>query len=184
MRLKRYAEAEPFMTAADKLAPENIERIADMAQMYLSMKDPGKSVDSFRRLISLNPDKPDLKFTAIGDLFKHGFDDQARDLSATTTNPTEVVRHYNNKGVMSAKAGRFDEAIEGYKRAIALYPTFQGLYKIYFNMALAHIRSEQDGDFAQAMTSLETCLKLNKKYEAAVVLMEKLRNHTTRQRAV
>ena len=139
LRMGETQKARECFEAADKLAPNNIDRINDMAEMYLKLNLPEESVSKMKELIKLNPESPDLKFDMFSQLCDYGFDKQAIEFCRETTNPMEIVRHYNNHGVMLVKEGNLDKAIEEYKKALMFYPKYKENYRIYYNIGLAHI---------------------------------------------
>jgi tetratricopeptide (TPR) repeat protein len=167
MRLGKFEEAKPYLERADSLAPQNIERLNEIATLYLQTKHPEKSVGVFKELIKLNPESPDYKFDAFKMLYDAGFDEHAVDFGKETAKPMEIVRHYNNKGVMLSKAGNVSEALVEYKRAIQFYPKFKDNFRIYYNMALAHLTLKTPTDFAQAESYFKKALELDPTFDKA-----------------
>ena len=162
------------MEVADKIAPLNVERMNNLAMAYLAARQPDQCVHKMKQLIQFHPEDPAYKFGLFGQLVKAGFDEHAQSLCKETSNPREVVRHYNNYGVALAKSGKLDEAIEEYKKCILFYPTFKEVYRIYYNLALAHAQKRKKNDVDFAIDALEECLKLNPKFEKATKTKESL----------
>lgn len=167
LKLGRLEEARTVMEKADQLAPGQLERIAEMADMYLSMKKPTESVAKMRELVKLNPENPDMKFDMFSKLMEHGYDGHAVDFCRETTKPIEVVRHYNNKGVMHSKSGETDRAITAYQHALQFFPDFKENYRILFNLALAHNNKGTPEARAEAVEHLRRCLLLEPDFEKA-----------------
>lgn len=167
MKLGKFLQAKPFIEKADELAPQNIARINDLATLYLEMKEPGKSVERFKELVQLNPENPEYKFEAFKKLYDAGFNEHAISFGKDVAQPMEVVRHYNNKGVMLAKEGKLDEAIEEYTRALKYYPKFKENYRIYFNLALAHLQKKTPEDLQKAEDYLRKTLEMEPNFEKA-----------------
>jgi tetratricopeptide (TPR) repeat protein len=167
MKLGKFQEAKPFLEKADHLAPQNIDRLTELAAMYLQMKEPDKSVQRFRELIKLNPESPDYKFDVFKKLYDAGYDDQAIALGKEIAQPMEIVRHYNNKGVLLAKEGKLQEALKEYERALKFYPKFKDNYRIFYNMALAHMQLKSAEDLTKAATYLGKTLELDPSFEKA-----------------
>ncbi|MCX6124346.1 MAG: tetratricopeptide repeat protein, partial [Proteobacteria bacterium] len=138
MKLGKFKEARPFLERADQLAPTNLERMNQIAHMYLQVNEPEKSIAVFKQLIELNPESPDYKFEVFKKLYDAGYDEQAIGFGKEVAQPMEIVRHYNNKGVLLAKESKQDEALVEYERALGFFPKFKENYRIYYNMALAH----------------------------------------------
>lgn len=163
----RVEEALKCMELADQQAPNNIERMNEMAMAYLKVNNPDASVEKMRKLIEFHPEQPEYRFELFAELSKAGFDEHAQSLCAETCKPMEVVRHYNNMGVALAKSGDLDKAISEYKRSLAFYPHFKENYRIHYNIALALLSKRTRMDIESALKSLDECLKLNPKFEKA-----------------
>jgi tetratricopeptide (TPR) repeat protein len=167
MKLGNFAEAKPFLEKADQLAPQNIDRLNAMAAMYLQLKDPDKSVERFKELLKLNPEAPDYKFDVFKTLYDAGYDDHAVAFGKEVAQPMEIVRHYNNKGVLLAKEGKVAEALLEYQRSLKFYPKFKENFRIYYNMALAHIQLKTPDDLKKAEEYLKKTLELDPQFEKA-----------------
>ena len=174
LKLGKLGDARTFMEKADEMAPKNIDRLNAMAQMYLQMKDPDKSVGVFKQLIQLNPESPDYKFDVFKKLYDAGFDEQAVGFGKEIAKPMEIVRHYNNKGVLLAKDGKQSEALEEYARALKFFPKFKENYRIYYNMALAHVQRKTKEDYLKAEEFVKRALELDPTFEKAKVTLATL----------
>ena len=51
-----------------------------------------------------------MKCQVYQELFDGGFEEHARDLCKNTSTPLELIRHFNNKGVMLSKEKEFEAA--------------------------------------------------------------------------
>lgn len=176
LKLGQAEEALKFMEMADKAAPNNINRINDMAMAYLVAKKPDLSVEKMKQLIAFNPDLPDMKFEMFAKLQEFGYDDHAISLCKDTTSPIDVVRHYNNKGVALAKNNQVDDAILEYERALKYFPKFKENYRILYNIALAHIGYKNRAHFEIALDYLNRCLELDPKFDKALKTKELIEN--------
>ncbi len=182
LKLGKFKEAAEHMEKADSLAPGNIERVNQMAMMYLKMKDPNMSIKKMKDLVKLNPENPDLKFDMFAKLHEHGFDKEAQAFCKETTGPQEVVRHYNNKGVVLSKTGNVDAALIEYERALQYYPAYKENYRIYFNIALARLAQKTPEGLELAESALKKCLELNPGFEKAQKTMEAVQKNIERLR--
>jgi tetratricopeptide (TPR) repeat protein len=177
LKLGRFADAKIHLEKADQLAPQNLDRLNSMATMYLQMKDPDKAIVKFKELIKLNPESPDYKFDVFKQLYDHGFDDHAVSFGKEVAQPMEIVRHYNNKGVLLAKEGKLQEALLEYQRAIKFFPKFKDNFRIFYNMALAHLQLKTPDDLKKAEEYLKKTLELDPSFEkakASLANMQKL----------
>ncbi len=115
-------EAKKNFELADRIAPMNIERINNMAEMYLQLNEPDRSIEKMGQLLEVNPEKPDIKFSMYERLLKAGFEGHAQNFCKSTSTPKELVRHFNNKGVLFSKDSNFNESIKEYEKALHLFP--------------------------------------------------------------
>ncbi|NRA45346.1 MAG: tetratricopeptide repeat protein [Oligoflexales bacterium] len=160
-------EAQKCYEMADQAAPGNIERVNDMANLYLKLKMPEKSIGKFSELIKLNPENEDLKYDVYDKLSEAGYLEHAQDFCRQTSTPKELVRHFNNKGVLYSKAGEFPDAIDEYKKAVKLIPGSKELYRILYNMAIAHINLKTFEHLQEAHKLLNESLKMQPDYDKA-----------------
>ncbi len=167
MRLGRFDEAKIYMEKADALAPSNIARITEMAQMYIALKDGGAAVEKFKELIALNPECPDEKFEMFSKLFEGGLDSHAVQFGKESAKPMEIVRYYNNKGVMMSKHDDRQGALNEYNRAMQFFPQFKENYRILYNIALANIAEKSRAGYETARENLKKCLQLSPGFEKA-----------------
>jgi tetratricopeptide (TPR) repeat protein len=174
LRLGRNADAKACFVKADELAPQNIERLNELATAYLHLKDPDNAVRRFKNVLDLNPDKPDLKFEMFSKLYEHGYDDHAVNFGKQTAKPMEIVRHYNNKGVMLSKDGQVEQALTEYNRALRFFPQFKENYRIYFNIALAYLQMKKRESYVEAQKHLKKCLELSPEFDKAKRTLEQV----------
>ncbi len=172
LKLGKIQDALKIMEEADKEAPQNIDRINDMASAYLLAKNPDKAVEKMREMIHLHKDQTELKFEMFSKLYEHGFDDHAIHLCKETSDPREVVRHYNNLGVALAKGDQVDRAITEYERALRYFPKSKENYKIFFNLALSHITYKNSDHYLLARDYLKKSLELKGDFDKAQRTLE------------
>ena len=163
----KMAEAQKCYEKADQAAPKNLDRIHEMAHMYLELKLPEKSMEKFRDLIKLNPEKPDMKFDVYQTIADAGFLTHAQEICKQTSTPRELVRHFNNKGVLMSKQEKYVDAIDEYQKAVRLIPGHKELHRILYNMALAHINLKSREHIVSAHDLLHQCLELQPGFDKA-----------------
>lgn len=174
LKLGRNEEALKFMEMADKQAPQNIQRINEMAVAYLQTNNPDLSIEKMKEVIQYFPDQPEVKFDMFAKLQEFGFDQHAVSLCKDTSDPLEVLRHYNNKGVALSKAGNIDGAIMEYERALLFFPKYKENYRILYNIALAHLSYKTRSHYEIAMEYCNKCLELNRKFDKALKTREQI----------
>lgn len=175
LRQGRVDEALACMELADDKAPNNIERINNMALAYLMANDPDRAIGKMKQLIDFHPEDKEMKFDLFAQLYDHGFDEHAQALCRDAVKPMEVVRHYNNKGVALAKTGRTEQALEEYSRSLEFYPKFKENYRIHYNIALAHLSFQSREHYEKALEVIGRCLELNPRFEKAIRMKSLIR---------
>jgi tetratricopeptide (TPR) repeat protein len=160
-------QAKIYYEQADEIAPDNLDRLNDMASLYMALHEPEKTVEKYSRILELTPEQGDLKFDLYQKLFDGGFEQHARDLCKATSTPTELIRHFNNKGVLLSKEQNFSDAISEYQKAKNLIPQSKDLYRILYNMAIAHINLKTKDDITAAHNLLKEVLLLKPDYSKA-----------------
>ncbi|MEZ4744245.1 MAG: response regulator [Bdellovibrionota bacterium] len=167
MLLGNLDAAKKAFEVADKAAPMNIARLNDMASLYLELKEPENSVNTFRQILNLTPEDKEIKFDMYQRLMQAGFDKHAQDFCKETSTPIELIRHFNNKGVIYSKDNDYISAIDEYKKALDLIPQAKEIYRIKYNMAIAHINLKYVDHIMTAHELLQECLELNPEFEKA-----------------
>ena len=107
-----------------------------MADLYLQLREPEKAMEKMKESIDYSPDNPEIKFSMYEKLSQAGYERYARDFCEETSSAKEVIRYYNNKGVVLAKQKNHEEAISWYKNALQLIPGAKDIHKIYFHIIL------------------------------------------------
>jgi tetratricopeptide (TPR) repeat protein len=172
LKLGDLDNAKQAFEKADSLAPRNLKRVEAMSKLYLSTKEPDKSSDMMKQLIELNPDLADLRFDLFDDLDKAGFQEHAVKLCKDVkTSPKDVIRFYNNKGVLNSKAGEAEQALNNYYSAIMYYPSFKENHKVLYNIAIAEARKKTPEANEQSMKALKKCLELKPDFDKARELL-------------
>jgi tetratricopeptide (TPR) repeat protein len=174
-RLGRPEMASKHLEIADQLAPHNIGRLFNLASIYLRAKEPVKAAQKFRELVELSPEIPDLKFDAMKHILDAGFQKTATEFGQRFNPPADVMKHYNNKGVALSKAGKYVEALLEYENAIRLLPESKKNSMIYYNMALAHIKTDRPEKFRDAIACLSKSLLIDPFFEKAKIKLADLK---------
>ena len=165
-------EAQKSYEKADEAAPKNLDRLNEMAHMYLKLKLPEKSLEKFKDILDLNPENKEMKFDIYQTLVDSGFTNHAQDFCKQTSTPKELVRHFNNKGVMFSKKEEYVDAIDEYQKAVRLIPGHKELYRILYNQALAHINLKSMEHLQQAHELLLKSLELQPGFSKAKEKLE------------
>jgi len=183
MLLGDNAAAKKAFETADKIAPMNISRLNDMATLYLEMKEPENSINKFRQILDLTPENQEIKFDMYQRLMNAGYQEQAQKFCRETSTPIELIRHYNNKGVVFSKESDYVSAIDEYKKALKLIPKAKEIYRIKYNMAIAHINLKHYDHIVTAHGLLKECLELKPDYDKARKKLEITERHLEKKPA-
>ena len=183
LKLGRFEEAKEYYEKADSIAPKNIERITNMVDVYLALKDPQEAVQKQMDLLELHPEDPEMKFDLFKKLEDADFSDEAAAFCRKSSRPKEVVKYFNNKGVMMVKTEQFEEAISEYERALNYYPKNKENHLIYFNMALGFLKMKKSSHLKDAIKCLEGALEVRPDFEKAKSLLERVRGKYTKESA-
>ena len=174
LHLGRTEEAIEVMEKADNIAPKNMDRVTDMVDLYLRNQQPDDAVGKQKELLDMNPQDEEYKFGLFQQLETSGFGRHAAEFCRETTGPKEVVRYFNNKGVVLAKTNSPLKAVDEYQRALNYYPRNKDNHLIHFNIALAYMKSKDPENLKTAEKHLTKALEIKPDYEKAVSLMERL----------
>jgi tetratricopeptide (TPR) repeat protein len=181
MKLGKFQEAKEWLEKADKLAPDNVRRLKEMADVYLEQADPDAAVNAMRKVVKMSPEDPEAKFGMFDKLIGKGYAEHAKKLCQDTTMPEEIVRHYNNKGVLLNKEGQADQALTSYEQALIFFPSHKENYKIYFNLALAHLAQKKPGYLEKAQAALKKVIGLEPTFEKGKNLMQQVEAAVSKQ---
>jgi tetratricopeptide (TPR) repeat protein len=174
MKLGKLSDAKEWLEKADKLAPENISRLKNMTDVYLEQKDPDSAVNAMKKIVKANPEDPEMKFGLFDKLIDKGYAEHAKKLCHDTTMPEEIVRYYNNKGVLLNKEGDNAAAINCYEQALIFFPSHKENHKIYFNLALAHLSKKEPSYLKNAYTALKKVVGLEPSFEKGKNLLQQV----------
>jgi tetratricopeptide (TPR) repeat protein len=166
--------ARKYMEQADTLAPQNIDRVSTLAKVYLKTKDPQKSAKKYKELLDLCPENPNLRFDAMKNILDAGFAGSAAEFGSEFGRPEEVIKYYNNRGVALSKAGKTDEAMVEYENAIKFFPQSKQNCLIFYNMALAHLKTNSTQKAVNAISCLRRSLELDPSFEKAKLKLQSL----------
>jgi tetratricopeptide (TPR) repeat protein len=82
-----------------------------------------------------------------------------------------LVDEYNGKGIEHRRAGRFDEALSEFKKALTLYPQDEGLY---YNVARVYVAKTE---WKAAAETINAGLKVNPHFTEGIKLLKYIREN-------
>jgi len=167
LKMGKEQDARDPLEKAYKASPTHLGRLNTMEDMYLKLKDPEKALEKMEERLKFSRGDDTVKFNMFTKLHDHGFQDYARKLAKNHANPMEIVRYYNNKGVGLSQSGDIQSAIKEYERALSYFPTSKENYRIYYNIALAKIKTKNEISYKEAVGNLRKCLELAPEFDKA-----------------
>lgn len=143
-----------------ELSPHNPKRQLLLGSIYLQEKEGKKAEAAFQVAVRLDP----IISSDIGEVyFKAGSGAKAEPYfrEALRVNSGDKVHIHNRLGIILRGAGKWQEAIDEYKKAVALDPEDE---VIYYNMGKAYL---QGGRKYEAMDSFQDAIRVNPKFDQA-----------------
>ena len=141
-----YVEAEQLLYRALELAPGYAAARYDLAQLYMTQQKMAPIAPLIERLLSLDPKNPDylsLQASFLSFIGQHhrSIEIFGALLAGTATQPSAWI----NFGHELRAAGRQNESVQAYRRAIALAPSSGAAYWSLANLKTFRF-SEEDTD--------------------------------------
>ena len=89
IELKRgnIEEARKSFEKADQVAPLNIDRLEQMASLYLQTMNTEKAAEKYAEILAVSPEQPELKFSMYKELLNSGDKHTAQQFCQTTSSP-------------------------------------------------------------------------------------------------
>ena len=139
LKLNRHEEALAELIKAEELGKDDAEVLENLGEAYSSLKQYDRSIDVYNRLLAVN--KRNVRvLSRIAELYYDKGDlDRAYESYERITflePATENARiAYLNMGNILDDAQRFGEAVDQYKRALAINPKDDA---VYYNLGIAY----------------------------------------------
>lgn len=122
-----------------------------LGRSYLNDKNIQPAFVEFQKSLELNPDDKEAH-NAIGLIYLERFENYPKAIEhflKALNEDKNFSEASNNLGTAYAKTGRFDEAIESYKRAL-LNPLYRNAEKAFNNLGWVYYRSRRYNDAIDA----------------------------------
>jgi tetratricopeptide (TPR) repeat protein len=132
-KMGRYKEAMDTLKAAQKLSPQNIERLSLMGEIEISLKNPEAAIDNFKK--ALQVDQKDTK-AKVGLAVAKGMTKAMELQTQAADEDMSVAKMINNLGVNLARQGQYEKAIKYYLMSFAFMGTKDLQARVSFNMGL------------------------------------------------
>jgi CheY-like chemotaxis protein/Tfp pilus assembly protein PilF len=160
INLREFETALKCFQKAQTLAPLNLERLCQIAEIHSELGDASKANEILEEAKDIDPDSQRVKEAQANAAINNGQTNVAKQIMSQLKAMENVVAYMNNRSVAMARCGMINEGIVGYKKTLESIPDdridIKGI--VLYNIAFAHIRANQLPD-ARAM--LEQCILLN-----------------------
>lgn len=174
LKLGNHEAAKGCFVEADKIAPSNLNRIEKMVDVFLELQDPDSAVKKQKELLAMDIEDGSSKFDMFDKLESYGYSDQSIAFCREASNPAEVVKYFNNKGVMLSQSGRRGDAIAEYERAVIYFPKNKRNYLIHYNKALALVKTKEKANLKKALVEIDKALSFKSNFFKAYDLKDKI----------
>ncbi|MFW5863385.1 MAG: tetratricopeptide repeat protein [Desulfohalobiaceae bacterium] len=163
-----YDQSQKSIQKALHISPENSEYQFQQAELHLAQGKLESARKGFQRALNTDPHNQNLKENIWNAYLQQDLVDQVeQDFGPYLFNHLGI-RTINNQGVALSRQGRYQEAINLYKRGLKLYP--QSTHLLY-NLAVAHLNNQ---DTVKSQKCLQKAINLDPGFEQAKKLQHKL----------
>jgi CheY-like chemotaxis protein len=159
INLREFETALKCFQKAQTLAPLNLERLCQIAEIHSELGDTSKANEILEEAKDIDPDSQRVKEAEAKAAINGGETNVAKKIMAQLKAMENVVAYMNNRSVALARCGMIDEGIEGYKKTLEAIPDerldIKGI--VHYNIAFAYIRAgklpEAKGELEQVIQS-------------------------------
>lgn len=178
MQLRDLDTALKCFQKAQNIAPQNVERLCQIAEIHAELGDNEKADEALNKVDDLDPGGEKSKETKAKIAINSGDSVTAKQIMNQLRAVEGIVSYMNNKAVAMARCGKVEEGIEQYKKTLESIPDDRAdtLAVVQFNLALAYLRANMTDDAKRYLTTCsqssslrmqERALRLLKKVKAA-----------------
>lgn len=145
INLREFETALKCFQKAQTLAPLNLERLCQIAEIHSELGDTTKSNEILEEAKDIDPDSQRVKEAEAKAAINSGETNVAKKIMSQLKAMENVVAYMNNRSVAMARCGMINEGIDGYKKTLEAIPDERTDIKgiVLYNIAFAHIRANQ-----------------------------------------
>lgn len=172
MKQGKMEEAIQVMEKANGLSPSNPERLIALGDAFFQKGDKEKAKGFFSEAASVAPDAAVAANKGLAQIaLSEGDATAAVDLLVNCCTEEESAGFFNNAAVAAKRAGHNEKALQLYESAMKSLKTNKLRPLIFFNIALVYYDTK---NYEQAAKAIKQALRIDKKYEKALRLQEKI----------
>lgn len=151
IKLDDYENAMKCFEKANELSPKNLERLCTMAIASKVAGNEGKAEENIGKAAELDGASEEVLGARSSMAIVGGDAEEARKIMEEMGSIKKIIAFMNNQAVVYAKSGQAKKSMDLYRDTIAAIPEkdseMQAL--VTFNLAFAHLRSDEFEDAAQ-----------------------------------
>lgn len=175
MNLREFDIALRCFEKAQSIAPMNIERLCQIAEVHSEMGNNEKAESTIDEASVLDPDSERVKETSAKIALNDNDTPKAKKIMSQLKAMENVVSYMNNQAVAMARCGMIDEGIKQYQKTLESIPDSRPdiIAIVNYNLALGYIRGNNT---KSALEPLEQAvIAASSVQERAQNLLKKLR---------
>ena len=172
MKKNMWSEATALLNKADKLGPNNSQRLLLLGDACFGKGDLDKSLDYYGKAAEENPEMVNEAKKSMGKVkLTQGDIEGALDLLQNGVSEEEAAGVFNNAAVAAVKEKRYDDAIRLYENALRALKTDKLKHIVYFNLGLSHRRK---GNTNKALENIRRALEFKPDYQKAINQLDQI----------
>jgi tetratricopeptide (TPR) repeat protein len=172
MKQGKFDEAIKVMENANGLAPGNPDRLISLGDAFFKTGKNDKAKAYLKQAKEADASAGTEADKVLGQVaLSEGDMAGALELLVGSCTEDETAGFFNNSAVQASKAGKPEKALELYQTALKAVKTNRLRPAIYYNIALSYSDLDLVDD---ALKAVNQALKIDKKFEKAIRLKEKL----------
>jgi DNA-binding response OmpR family regulator len=148
MKLRDFTSAIKFLARAQEYSPQNIGRMAELAESYAEAGDLGAANEVLDRARDQDlGSKVVMTAQAKVDIMT-GKTEKAMSILQAIGTPESLVADLNNSAVAQVRTGDLKKGLELYTHTLSAIPSSEVVLRerVLYNMSLAHLRSNRLDD--------------------------------------
>jgi tetratricopeptide (TPR) repeat protein len=158
-------EETKYLERLDRLSPLNVDRKISIGDNYMALGEKDKAVEVFDTAIKLATKEAMAQVGRVTRTIAERCIASAPEVSERYLRQSLEARKgmldksdietFNRLGITLRKQGKWDQAIEEYRKALKIAPNDAGLY---YNIAMAHVEGRQ---YQDAFNFLDKAIRIN-----------------------
>lgn len=152
--LRDFETALKCFQKAQSLAPMNLERLCQIAEIHSELGNNEKANEILEEVKELDPDSQKARESEAKVAINAGDTQSAKKMMGQLRAIENVVSYMNNQAIAMARCNLFQEGVEQYKKTLEAIPEERPDIKgiVEYNSALAYLRNGQLAEAKEHLT--------------------------------